>query len=206
MKDQNGRGIIRTIEGAVNEIVVNAAADGGDEDDESDDDSVQMEESGKKGGDDVEMNGGTASTDAKNGDNGASSEVTLSSSSNTPNPRPPKRALPSGAASTPTASSSDYRTAVSLAHFETRLSAAIALDSPSEYKAFLVQYAKRLAEEGLRSKAEELVRELLGPVYQCVASFPPLLALFPSPSFRRSSPRFPTPLYPLFPSPTPSSA
>lgn len=57
------------------------------------------------------------------------------------------------------------RTATSLAHLEVRMKAAIALDSPTEYKGFLGAYAKRLAEEGLRSKGEELIKELLGPVY-----------------------------------------
>ena len=57
------------------------------------------------------------------------------------------------------------RAASSLAHLEIRMKAAIVLDSPAEYKGFLGAYAKKLAEEGLRSKGEELVKELLGPVY-----------------------------------------
>ena len=60
------------------------------------------------------------------------------------------------------------RNAVSLAHLEVRMKAAIRLDSPGEYKQFLTAYAKRLAEEGFRGKAEELVKELLGPIYLCV--------------------------------------
>ena len=58
-----------------------------------------------------------------------------------------------------------YRAAVSLGHLEVRMKAAAALDSPTEYRTFLTAYAKRLAEEGFRGKAEELVKELLGPVY-----------------------------------------
>jgi protein HIRA/HIR1 len=59
----------------------------------------------------------------------------------------------------------DWRNALSLGHLETRMAAAIALDSPHEYKQFALQYAKRLADEGFKGKAEEFVKELLGPVY-----------------------------------------
>lgn len=58
-----------------------------------------------------------------------------------------------------------FRTAVSLGHLEAKMVAAIALDSAVEYRAFLAVYAKRLADEGIRNKAEELVRDLMGPVY-----------------------------------------
>lgn len=43
--------------------------------------------------------------------------------------------------------------------------AARLLDCPTGYKQALLQYAKKLAEEGFRAKAEELIRELFGPVY-----------------------------------------
>jgi hypothetical protein len=59
----------------------------------------------------------------------------------------------------------DWENALSLGHLETRLTAAVALGSAAEYKQFLVQYAKRLADEGFKGKAEEFVKELLGPVY-----------------------------------------
>lgn len=43
--------------------------------------------------------------------------------------------------------------------------AAKTLESKDEYKTALVAYARRLSEEGFRGKAEELVKELVGPVY-----------------------------------------
>ena len=58
-----------------------------------------------------------------------------------------------------------WNTALTLGHLETRLHAAKALDSPSEYKHALVLYAKKIADEGFRAKGEELVKELFGPVY-----------------------------------------
>lgn len=60
----------------------------------------------------------------------------------------------------------DWKNALSLGHLEARLQAAIVLDSIQEYKSNLILYAKLLAEEAFRGKAEELVRDLLGPVYQ----------------------------------------
>lgn len=58
-----------------------------------------------------------------------------------------------------------WNTAMTLGHLETRLHAARLLDSPSEYKTALILYAKRIAEEGFRAKAEELMKELCGPLY-----------------------------------------
>ncbi|KZO90530.1 WD40 repeat-like protein [Calocera viscosa TUFC12733] len=58
-----------------------------------------------------------------------------------------------------------WSAAMTLGHLETRLHAAKALDSPSEYKLALVTYARRLADEGFRGKAEELIKELCGPLY-----------------------------------------
>jgi protein HIRA/HIR1 len=43
-----------------------------------------------------------------------------------------------------------------------------ALDSPTEYKQALLLYAKKIADEGFRAKAEELIRDLFGPVFWCV--------------------------------------
>lgn len=54
---------------------------------------------------------------------------------------------------------------MTLGHLEIRMRAAILLDSAAEYKSFLLMYAKKIAEEGYKSKGEELVRELYGPVY-----------------------------------------
>ena len=61
-----------------------------------------------------------------------------------------------------------WNAALTLGHLETKLHAAKALDSPSEYKQALLLYAKRIADEGFRGKAEDLVKELFGPVYWCV--------------------------------------
>jgi len=58
-----------------------------------------------------------------------------------------------------------WNTALTLGHLETKLHAAKALDSPQEYRQTLLVYAKRIADEGFRGKAEELVKELHGPVY-----------------------------------------
>ncbi|KAG8988475.1 HIR complex subunit [Tulasnella sp. JGI-2019a] len=55
--------------------------------------------------------------------------------------------------------------AYTLGHLETRQHAARALESPAEYKAALSLYAKRIADEGFRAKAEELIKELCGPLY-----------------------------------------
>ncbi|KAH9941116.1 WD40 repeat-like protein [Epithele typhae] len=55
--------------------------------------------------------------------------------------------------------------AMTLGHLESKLHAARALESPQEYKQALLLYAKRIADEGFRGKAEELVKELFGPVY-----------------------------------------
>lgn len=72
---------------------------------------------------------------------------------------------PEGDQPTKTGGNDVFRNALSLGHLEVRMKAAITLDSAQEYKAFLLAYAKKLAEEGFRNKAEELVRNLLGPIY-----------------------------------------
>lgn len=54
---------------------------------------------------------------------------------------------------------------MTLGHLETKLHAARVLDSPQEYKQALLVYAKKIADEGFRGKAEELIKELYGPVY-----------------------------------------
>ncbi|GAA5915392.1 uncharacterized protein JCM6883_006823 [Sporobolomyces salmoneus] len=104
-----GRGIVRSIEGAVNEIIVN---EGEDED---------MEEGEKK--------------------------------------------RLEGEEATPQASMKEFNLAITLSHLETRIKAAASLDSPAEYKTSLLAYTRELAKEGLLSKATELIRELLGPIY-----------------------------------------
>ncbi|KAJ9126480.1 hypothetical protein QFC24_002223 [Naganishia onofrii] len=53
-----------------------------------------------------------------------------------------------------------WKDALTLGHLETRMRAAVLLDSPVEYKSFLLMYAKKIAEEGYKAKGEELVRDL----------------------------------------------
>jgi protein HIRA/HIR1 len=60
-------------------------------------------------------------------------------------------------------------TAMTLGHLETRLNATRLLDSPQEYKQAMSMYAKRIADEGFRAKAEELIKELFGPIYWYVS-------------------------------------
>ena len=61
-----------------------------------------------------------------------------------------------------------WTSALTLGHLETKLHAARVLDSCSEYKQSLLVYAKKIADEGFRNKAEELIKELFGPVYWSV--------------------------------------
>ena len=61
-----------------------------------------------------------------------------------------------------------WSTALTLGHLETRLHATRLLDSPQEFKQAMLVYAKKIADEGFRGKAEELIKELFGPVYSCV--------------------------------------
>lgn len=61
-----------------------------------------------------------------------------------------------------------WEAALTLGHLETRLQATRVLESSAEYKQALLVYAKRIAEDGFRGKAEELVKELFGPLYWCV--------------------------------------
>ncbi len=68
-----------------------------------------------------------------------------------------------------------WSSALTLGHLETRLHAAKVLDSPAEFKQFLLLYAKKIADEGFRGKAEELIKELFGPVYWLVSFRPQLL-------------------------------
>jgi protein HIRA/HIR1 len=63
-----------------------------------------------------------------------------------------------------------WSSALTLGHLEMRLHATKLLDSPQEHRQALLIYAKKIADEGFRSKAEELVKELYGPVYWYVAS------------------------------------
>ena len=55
-----------------------------------------------------------------------------------------------------------FEASVSVAHLENRLAAALLLGARDEFRVALGMYAKRLGAEGLRTKAEELLRTLLG--------------------------------------------
>jgi protein HIRA/HIR1 len=57
---------------------------------------------------------------------------------------------------------------LTLGHLESKLHAALVLDSSAEYKQTLLVYAKKIADEGFRNKAEELIKELFGPIYWSV--------------------------------------
>lgn len=59
----------------------------------------------------------------------------------------------------------EFNATVMLKHLETRIMAAALLESPHEYKAHLLSYARKLSDEGIRNQAEDLCRSLLGPVY-----------------------------------------
>ena len=58
-----------------------------------------------------------------------------------------------------------WTSALTLGHLESRLHAARILDSRVEYKQILLVYAKKIADEGFRNKAEELINDLFGPIY-----------------------------------------
>jgi protein HIRA/HIR1 len=58
-----------------------------------------------------------------------------------------------------------WNTALTLGHLETKLLSAKLLDSPTEFKQALLVYAKKIADEAFRGKAEELIKDLFGPVY-----------------------------------------
>lgn len=57
-----------------------------------------------------------------------------------------------------------FESVVSVSHLENRIAAAIILKSPAELRRFIVMYARRIAEEAMKDRLDELCRELLGPV------------------------------------------
>jgi protein HIRA/HIR1 len=61
-----------------------------------------------------------------------------------------------------------WTSALTLGHLESKLHAARVLDSSMEYKQILLVYAKKIADEGFRNKAEELIKDLFGPIYWSV--------------------------------------
>ncbi len=55
---------------------------------------------------------------------------------------------------------------VSIGHLENRIAAAMMLGAKDEFKVYLYMYAKRIGVEGLKLKVEELLRGLLGGIYE----------------------------------------
>ena len=55
-----------------------------------------------------------------------------------------------------------FESAVSVAHLENRLAAAMMLGAKDDFQVYLYMYAKRIGAEGLKLKVEELLRGLLG--------------------------------------------
>lgn len=58
-----------------------------------------------------------------------------------------------------------WTAAMTCGHLESKLHSAKLLDSPQEYKQALLVYAKRITDEAFHGMAEELIKELFGPVY-----------------------------------------
>ncbi|KAI9483200.1 MAG: TUP1-like enhancer of split-domain-containing protein [Benjaminiella poitrasii] len=54
---------------------------------------------------------------------------------------------------------------VTLSHIETQLAVAALLESPKEYIEWMKYYARKLSEEGVKEKVEELCRWLMGPPF-----------------------------------------
>ncbi|KAF2460729.1 TUP1-like enhancer of split-domain-containing protein [Lineolata rhizophorae] len=59
-----------------------------------------------------------------------------------------------------------FESCVSVAHLENRVAAALSLGAREEFKVYLLMYAKRLGAEGLKAKVEELLRSLVGDVFE----------------------------------------
>ena len=57
-----------------------------------------------------------------------------------------------------------FESAVSIAHLENRVAAAMMLGAKEDFQVYLYMYAKRIGAEGLRLKVEELLRSLIGDV------------------------------------------
>ncbi|KAL2221315.1 putative histone transcription regulator Hir1 [Thermoascus aurantiacus ATCC 26904] len=58
-----------------------------------------------------------------------------------------------------------FESNVSIAHLENRLAAALSLGAKEEFRLYLNMYAKRIGAEGLRMKVEELLKGLLGGIF-----------------------------------------
>jgi protein HIRA/HIR1 len=59
-----------------------------------------------------------------------------------------------------------FESGASIAHLENRVAAALSLGAKEEFRLYLSMYAKRLGAEGLKIKAEELLKCLLGGIFE----------------------------------------
>ncbi|PYH89436.1 putative histone transcription regulator Hir1 [Aspergillus ellipticus CBS 707.79] len=59
-----------------------------------------------------------------------------------------------------------FESSVSIAHLENRLAAALSLGAKEEFRLYLSMYAKRLGAEGLKMKVEELLKGLIGGLFE----------------------------------------
>ncbi|KAK8853078.1 hypothetical protein IAR55_003779 [Kwoniella newhampshirensis] len=55
---------------------------------------------------------------------------------------------------------------IAMGHYETKLKACLLIESEEEYQYWLVQYIQYLGNEDFLERAEELVKDLVGPIYQ----------------------------------------
>ncbi|EED24023.1 histone transcription regulator Hir1, putative [Talaromyces stipitatus ATCC 10500] len=58
-----------------------------------------------------------------------------------------------------------FESSVSIAHLENRMAAALSLGAKEEFRLYLSMYAKRIGAEGLRGKVEELLKALVGGIF-----------------------------------------
>lgn len=68
-----------------------------------------------------------------------------------------------------------FRTALTLGHLETEIHAAKLFGNSDQWRKVTVMYARRIAAERFIDKAEELIRELVGPLfwYVCISTVCP---------------------------------
>ncbi|KAL4905821.1 hypothetical protein BDW74DRAFT_152069 [Aspergillus multicolor] len=59
-----------------------------------------------------------------------------------------------------------FESTVSIAHLENRLAGALSLGAKEEFRLYLSMYAKRIGAEGLKGKVEELLKGLLGGLFE----------------------------------------
>ncbi|PLB40044.1 putative histone transcription regulator Hir1 [Aspergillus candidus] len=59
-----------------------------------------------------------------------------------------------------------FESSVSIAHLENRVAAALSLGAKEEFRLYLSMYAKRIGAEGLKGKVEELLKGLIGGLFE----------------------------------------